>query len=130
MVEVRVFGGLEVRAAGAPLPLPADARARELLAWLALNPGRHPRSTLAGRLRPDVAEESARKTLRDAVYRLRGALGPGGDVALEATREHVGLVDVRVDAQEFGRLRVAGELLSARSSRRRARPRPTWVPPP
>jgi DNA-binding SARP family transcriptional activator len=113
MVEVRVLGGLEVRAAGAPLPLPADARARELLAWLALNPGRHARSTLAGRLRPDVTEESARKTLRDAVYRLRSALGPGGDMALEATREHVGLVDVRIDMQEFRRLRVAGELEAA-----------------
>src|SRR3954451_1139341 len=74
MLEVRVLGGLAADVDGRPVRLPADARARELLGWLVVEPGRHARPSLAGRLRPDVGEESARKTLRDAVYELRGAL--------------------------------------------------------
>ena len=67
MLEIRVMGGLAVEADGRPVQLPADARARELLGWLVAAPGLHARSALAGRLRPDVREDSARKTLRDAV---------------------------------------------------------------
>jgi DNA-binding SARP family transcriptional activator len=74
MVDVRVLGALTISVDGAVLELPADARARELVAWLALHPGLHSRSRLAGLLRPDVAEEHARKTLRDAVYELRRML--------------------------------------------------------
>src|SRR5919108_5652046 len=72
-VEVRLLGGLSVTVDGRPVELPADARARELLARLALAPGPHPRSVLAGRLRPDVAEDIARKTLRNALYELSRA---------------------------------------------------------
>ena len=86
MLEVRVLGGLSAAVDGRPVELPADARARELLARLALSPGPHPRSALAGRLRPDVPEDSARKTLRNALYELRRALGPAGRDALVVTR--------------------------------------------
>ena len=104
-----MLGTLEVLVDGNPVTLPPDARARELLGWLAVHPGRHPRSALAGRLRPDVSEDSARKTLRDAVYKLRTALGDAGTEALVATREEVGLAGARVDLHEFRRLRSAGE---------------------
>ena len=90
MLEIRV-GGLAADLDGRPVPLPADARARELLGWLVVAPGPHARSALAGRLRPDVGEESARKTLRDAVYELRRVLGPDGRDAIVATRDQVGL---------------------------------------
>lgn len=113
MVEVRVLGTLQVAVGGATVALPADARARELLGWLAVNPGAHPRSALAGRLRPDVAEESARKSLRDAVYKLRTALGPDGGAALVARRDDIGLEGVQVDLHEFRRLRRAGDLPGA-----------------
>ena len=124
MLEVRVLGGLSAAVDGRPVELPADAGARELLARLALSPGPHPRSALAGRLRPDVPEESARKTLRNALYELRRALGPAGEEALAVTRQQVGLRTdaVRVDLWDFrhhlaeGRLEAAadagrGELL-------------------
>ncbi len=88
---------------GRPVELPADARARELLARLALSPGPHSRSALAGRLRPDVPEDSARKTLRNALYELRRALGPARD-AVVVTGQRVELSDsVRVDVWDFRR---------------------------
>jgi DNA-binding SARP family transcriptional activator/tetratricopeptide (TPR) repeat protein len=115
VVEVRVLGGLAAELDGRPVQLPADARARELLGWLVVAPGPHARSALAGRLRPDVGEESARKTLRDAVYELRRALGPGGRDAIVATREQVALDTalVRTDLWEFRRHVAAGELEAA-----------------
>ena len=114
MLEVRVLGGLSAAVDGRPVELPADARARELLARLALSPGPHPRSALAGRLRPDVPEDSARKTLRNALYELRRALGPAGRDALVVTGQRVGLADsVRVDVLEFRRRVADGELEAA-----------------
>jgi DNA-binding SARP family transcriptional activator len=115
VLNVRLLGGLRAAVDGRAVELPADARARELLGWLALSPGLHARSALAGRLRPDVAEEHARKTLRDAVYELRRALGPGARDLVVATRDRVGLAGegVAVDVREFRRLRAAGELEAA-----------------
>jgi DNA-binding SARP family transcriptional activator/tetratricopeptide (TPR) repeat protein len=115
VLEVHVLGGLAVDRDGRPVQLPADARARELLGWLVVSPGVHARSTLAGRLRPEVGEESARKTLRDAVYELRRAFGPAGRDAITATRDQVGLEPalVRADLWEFRRHVTAGELEAA-----------------
>ena len=78
-----------------------------MLAWLAVNPGPHSRSRLAGLLRPDVPEESARKTLRDAVYELRRAFAPAEPVV--ATRESVEL-RAEVDLAAFAAARAAGRL--------------------
>ena len=100
---------------GRPVALPADAAARELLARLALSPGPHPRSALAGRLRPDVPEDSARKTLRNALYELRRALGPAAGDALAVDRRQVGLRTdaVRVDVWDFRRHLADGRLEAA-----------------
>ena len=100
---------------GRAVELPADARARELLARLALSPGPHPRSALAGRLRPDVPEDSARKTLRNALYELRRALGPAAPRRARGRGERIGAVAdaVRVDVREFRRLIAADELEAA-----------------
>jgi DNA-binding SARP family transcriptional activator/tetratricopeptide (TPR) repeat protein len=114
VLEVRILGGLSAVLDGRPVELPADARARELLARLALSPGPHPRSALAGRLRPDVPDESARKTLRNALYELRRALGPAGRDAVVVTGELIRLSDsVRVDLWEFRRRLADGELDAA-----------------
>src|SRR3954447_8128950 len=101
MLCVRVLGPLALDADGVPLEPPASLRARLLLGWLALHPGMHARSELAARLRPDVLDESARSSLRQAAWALRPAVG----VALVATRERIGLADdVWVDGRAFGRL--------------------------
>jgi DNA-binding SARP family transcriptional activator len=114
VLEVRVLGGLSAVVDGRPAELPADARARELLARLALSPGPHSRSALAGRLRPDVPEDSARKTLRNALYELRRALGSAGRDAVVVNGQRVGLSDsVRVDVWEFRRRLADGELEAA-----------------
>jgi len=115
VLEVRVLGALSAAVDGRPVELPADAGARELLAPLALSPGPHPRSALAGRLRPDVPEDSARKTLRNALYELRRALGPAGAEALAVTRQQIGLRTdaVSVDVWDFRRHLADGRLEAA-----------------
>jgi DNA-binding SARP family transcriptional activator/tetratricopeptide (TPR) repeat protein len=93
---------LQLRADGAELALPTSKRARAVLAFLALNPGAHPRGRLAARFWPDVLDESARASLRVALTELRQALGPEA-VSLVATRDTVALdgPDLSVDARAF-----------------------------
>src|SRR5437763_16186638 len=92
MLRVRLFGGLALEADGVALALPERRRACSLLAWLALHPGMHPRSEVAGRFWPDVLDSSARKSLRTELVAVRRALAPAGDDAIVATRETVGRV--------------------------------------
>lgn len=75
-----------------------------------MHPGPHQRSRLAGLLRPDVPDESARKTLRDAVYELRRAFAPAEPVV--ATRATVEL-RAEVDLAAFRDARAAGAMEAA-----------------
>jgi DNA-binding SARP family transcriptional activator/tetratricopeptide (TPR) repeat protein len=101
-LEIRLAGGLQLRANGAELAPPASKRARAVLAYLALNPGTHLRSRLAARFWPDVLDESARASLRVALTELRQALGPAAD-HLVTTRDTVALdgPNLSVDARSF-----------------------------
>ena len=110
MLEVRLAGGLALRAGGAELPLPASRRARAVLAYLALHPGTHPRARLAARFWPDVLDESARTSLRAALSELRRALGPAAG-HLVATRETVALdgAGLAVDTRAFEAALDAGD---------------------
>src|SRR5438477_10552381 len=90
MLRVRLFGGLALESGGVALAMPERRRACSLLGWLALHPGMHPRSEVAGRFWPDVLDSSARKSLRTELVAVRRALGPAGEGALVATRETVG----------------------------------------
>src|SRR5436305_11581110 len=121
MLRVRLFGGLALKSGGVALAMPERRRACSLLGWLALHPGMHPRSEVAGRFWPDVLDSSARKSLRTELVAVRRALGPAGEAALVATRGTVGLaghaVVVRVRGVgrpvSAGRLEQAGGLCSA-----------------
>lgn len=75
---MRFLGPFEVRLDGGPaLAFPYD-KVRALLAYLALEPGEHPREALAQLLWPDLEAEQARANLRRCVFDLRRCLGPAG----------------------------------------------------
>src|SRR5690349_14756194 len=107
MLRVRVFGGLALECEGAALDPPASRRARELLAWLALHPGRHARAAVAARFWPEVLDASARASLRTTLHELRRALGPER-AGLVADRDSVALDAAWVDAREAEALLAAG----------------------
>lgn len=92
MLHVRVLQALALDADGAPVPLPRGRRPRSLLAWLVVHPGLHPRARLAERFWPDVRDATARNSLRQALWEIRGALGPHAH-HLVASREEAGLVE-------------------------------------
>jgi DNA-binding SARP family transcriptional activator len=98
MLRVRLLGGLALERDGHDLVLPRSRRARLLAGWLALHPGLHGREALAARLRPDVLDESARQSLRQAAWQLRAVAGED----LVATRDAIGFgPGVGVDVQAF-----------------------------
>ncbi len=115
MLEIQVIGELEVRLAGAKAELPAGRRVRALLGWLAVHPGRHPRSRLAGQFWPDVPEASARASLRSAIWALRAALGPdyGSWVATDRDTVTLAADDLWVDLREVRRLIAQGQSAAA-----------------
>ena len=71
----------------------------------------HGRSELAGRLWPDVGENSARVSVGTALSQLRAALGPAAALVLRGERDGgVALAaEVGTDAEEIERLLAAGE---------------------
>jgi DNA-binding SARP family transcriptional activator len=115
MLRVGLFGGFAIESEGVGLAMPQRRRARSVLGWLALHPGMHPRSEVAGRFWPDVLDSSARKSLRTELTAIRQALGPAAEGALVATRDTVGLVGdtVLVDARAFEGLVSQGMLEQA-----------------
>src|SRR6476661_4962579 len=78
--SLRLFGPLDVRLSGEPLPRLRSRKGQWLLALLAL---RHDaelsRSWLAGLLWPDSSEAQALASLRNSLMDLRRAMGPEGD---------------------------------------------------
>jgi hypothetical protein len=73
-LRVSVLGGLDVAVGGLPLVGLASAKARALLAYLAVTGAAHSRSALAGLLWSDLPEETARTNLRLVLTKLRRAL--------------------------------------------------------
>jgi DNA-binding SARP family transcriptional activator len=72
-----MFGTLDVRLQGRPMPRPRSEKTTWLLALLALQEGRPvERAWLAGTLWPDSTEEQAAHNLRNSIWFLRQALGP------------------------------------------------------
>jgi DNA-binding SARP family transcriptional activator len=114
MLTIRAVGEFRIEVDGRDRTPAAFDRAAALLAWLALNPGLHPRSVVAAQFWPEVLDESARASLRSALWALRKQLGEEANGALVATRERVGLGDdVWVDVRELERLRTEGKLEDA-----------------
>lgn len=90
-LRLEFFGGLTVTDRNGDRCNVRAARARALLAYLALAPrGAFARSHVAGLLWPDVSEEEARHSLRQCLSLTRQALGAEAD-ALTFDRDRVGL---------------------------------------
>ena len=120
---------LSVSLLGPPLaevdgqPLSVDTRkATALLAYLAVEPGRHGRESLAALLWPEYAPDRARAALRRTLSTLRSALGGNW---LAVARDAVSLErdGLSLDVDEFRRLAAGddlGELAQAASLQRGA----------
>ena len=91
MLRIRLLGELRIEEGDRRLPLPGSGRALSLVGWLALNPGMHARGALAGRFWPEVPEASARASLRNTLWIVRGAVEDPEGARLVATRDRVGL---------------------------------------
>jgi DNA-binding SARP family transcriptional activator/tetratricopeptide (TPR) repeat protein len=102
MVRVYLLGALRIELEDGEASVPASRKARLLLAMLALERRPHGRSELAGRLWPDVGEDSARVSLRTELSKLRGALGDAaGSVLLAGADGSVAIArDVWTDVGE------------------------------
>lgn len=86
MLQVRLIGQFDVRADGKPVNIPSRA-AQSLLAFLVVHRDTiHRREKLAGIFWPDTTDETARKNLRQELWRIRKALAvaPAADSYLVA----------------------------------------------
>jgi DNA-binding SARP family transcriptional activator/tetratricopeptide (TPR) repeat protein len=105
-VSLTLLGGFGARIGTRPVDVPLR-KARALLAYLALAPGRaHSREQLAALLWGDRVEAHARNSLRQTLFGLRRTLPP----CLELTADSVSLrsAAVDVDATAFERLAATG----------------------
>jgi predicted ATPase/DNA-binding SARP family transcriptional activator len=112
MVRLYLLGDLRLEVDGVDAELVSLSRkAKLLLAVLAVDRRVHGRSELAGRLWPDVREDSARVSLRTALSQVRAALGRAAAAVLVAARDGgVALSpDAWTDVGEVERLLAAGE---------------------
>jgi DNA-binding SARP family transcriptional activator/tetratricopeptide (TPR) repeat protein len=112
VVRLYLLGDLRLKVDGVDANLVSLSRkAKLLLAMLAMDRRVHGRSELAGRLWPDVREDSARVSLRTALSQVRAAVGLAAEGVLVAARDGgVALgADVWTDVDEVKRLLAAGE---------------------
>lgn len=103
MLRARLLGPLQVELDGAVIDSPSGQRPWAVFAYLALAPRSVPRAELATRFWPDVLDQSARASLRSALWALRRPLGES--LVVEGSR--VGLRDegeLWIDVREFERL--------------------------
>ncbi len=103
MLRARLIGALELEIDGTVIDSPPSQRPWALFAYLALAPRPVSRAELAARFWPDVLDQSARASLRSALWALRRQLG----TALVVEGDRVGLSDEEglwIDTREFDRL--------------------------
>jgi DNA-binding SARP family transcriptional activator len=103
VLRARLLGALEVELNGTAIDSRASQRPWAVFAYVALADRPVPRAELASRFWPDVLDQSARASLRSALWALRRELGD----ALLVDGERVGLRDeggLWVDVREFARL--------------------------
>ena len=77
MLRARLLGAFEVELDGVVIESPASQRPWAVFAYLALAPRPVSRAELAATFWPDVLDQSARASLRSALWTLRRQLGDG-----------------------------------------------------
>jgi TolB-like protein len=113
-LQLRLFGGVELRANSVSQTPPLGRKVRALLAYLALSPDLPcPREKLMALLWSDRAEEQARASLRQALTELRHALGEPSPLRTEQDSVSLDSAGIVVDAVELARLAKAGKLNEA-----------------
>jgi len=103
VLRARLLGGLEIELNGTAISASPSQRPWAVFAYLALASRSVARGELASRFWPDVLDQSARASLRSALWALRRQLGD----ALVVDGERVGLDDAQgvwIDVHEFDRL--------------------------
>lgn len=103
MLRARLLGALEVELNGAVIDSPVSQRPWAVFAYLAVAPRPVARAELASRFWPDVLDQSARASLRSALWTLRRQVGD----ALDVDGERVGVAEAAdrwIDVREFERL--------------------------
>jgi predicted ATPase/DNA-binding SARP family transcriptional activator/uncharacterized protein HemY len=112
-LAITLFGPMQVRVHGHPLPRLRSRKALWLLALLTLRQGRPvERKWLAGTLWPDVGESHSAASLRAVLSELRGALGSESG-RLESPSRHtlsLNLTSAQVDLSEFDQAVAQGEV--------------------
>jgi DNA-binding SARP family transcriptional activator len=89
-LQLRFLGAAEASLDGRPIAF-RTRKSLALLAYLALDPGPHPRERLADLFWPEADVVSARASLRTALNHLRQALGPSAESVFTSTRDSLGV---------------------------------------
>ncbi len=76
VLEIRLFGGLEIHRGGAPIGSFISSKAPALLAYLAVTGRTHQRETLAALLWSDMSDADAKNNLRQTLSNLRKVADP------------------------------------------------------
>ena len=80
-LEIRLFGGLDIRLADAPVTTFISTKAPALLVYLAVTRRAHQRDTLATLLWGEMGDADAKNNLRQALTSLRKVIDPYLDIA-------------------------------------------------
>src|SRR5437588_8897081 len=109
-LSLSLLGGFQGRLdSGSAVALPTR-KAQALLAYLALPPGQaHPRDKLAALLWGGIREESARASLRQALFAIRKGLEQTPALAMEGATVALAPDVVDVDAEQFARAVASGD---------------------
>jgi DNA-binding SARP family transcriptional activator len=103
-LSVSLLGGFQVRLDSGPALALPTRKAQALLAYLAVPPGQaHPRDKLAPLLWGGIREESARASLRQALFAIRKATDPAPALVMEASTVALAPDAIDVDVERFTR---------------------------
>ncbi len=98
MLHARLLGALQVEVNGVVIESPASQRPWAVFAYLALAPRPVARAELASTFWPDVLDQSARASLRSALWTLRRRLGDALAVIKSTTLSSTMGPGVRLDS--------------------------------